>query len=358
MTHPTDGPGRGEHNARPAGSVGVPGEGAGRDGVVESGVVAGNDGVVVAGVDAATDGIVAPSGSLRLRLDIAYDGTDFSGWAIQPGRRTVAGDLSEALAVLFRRPVILTVAGRTDAGVHALGQVAHIDVDAPALIGLARRASAGDADASPVERGAAGLLRRLAGLLSDDVRVRRIGVAPAGFDARFAALRRHYRYRIAATGYGADPLRRRDTLAWSRPLDVGQMAAAGRTLLGLHDFAAYCKPPAHDGATTIRELQSLSVRELGDEPGVVAVDVAADAFCHSMVRSLVGALLAVGDGRTPVDRPRELLAARARTSAVHGAPARGLTLMRVDYPDTDALARRVALTRAVRGAGDLGDSGD
>ena len=199
----------------------------------------------------------------------------------------------------------------------------------------------------PRDRGAFGLLRRLAGLLDDDVRVRRITLAPDGFDARFAALRRHYRYRIAATEFGVNPLRRRDTLAWSRPLDARRMADAGRVLLGLHDFAAYCKP-AHDGASTIRELQTLAVRALPDEPGVLAVDVSADAFCHSMVRSLVGALLAVGDGRTPVDRPRELLAAQVRTGAVHGAPARGLTLMRVDYPDADALHRRATMTRAVR----------
>lgn len=292
--------------------------------------------------------------AVRLRLDLSYDGTDFSGWAAQPGRRTVAGELSAALEVLFRRPVPMAVAGRTDAGVHAIGQVAHIDVDPTVLAGLARRSRDGvDEPADPVERGAFGLLRRLAGLLDDDVRVRRIAPAPAGFDARFAALRRHYRYRIAATEFGVNPLRRRDTLAWSRPLAVAPMLDAAHELLGLHDFAAYCKPAAHEGATTIRELQTLTVRELPDEAGVIAVDVAADAFCHSMVRSLVGALLAVGDGRTPVERPRELLAAQVRTSAVQAAPARGLTLMAVDYPEPEALRQRTALTRAVRQAAEV-----
>jgi tRNA pseudouridine38-40 synthase len=296
------------------------------------------------------------SATVRLRLDLSYDGTDFSGWAAQPGRRTVAGELSSALAVLFRRPVPLVVAGRTDAGVHALGQVAHIDVDADALVALARRTTAGVPEATePLQRGAFGLLRRLAGLLDDDLRIRRITVAPDGFDARFGALRRHYRYRIAATEFGVNPLRRRDTLAWSRPLDIEDMAAAAWTLVGLNDFAAYCKP-AHEGASTIRELQALSVRLLADEPGVVAVDASADAFCHSMVRSLVGALLAVGDGRCGVDRPRELLTARARTSAIHSAPARGLTLLQVDYPDDGALRQRATLTRAVRRAAEASPS--
>jgi tRNA pseudouridine38-40 synthase len=305
----------------------------------------------LADADAANAGDL--SGLLRLRLDISYDGTSFSGWAAQPGRRTVAGELSSALATLFRTPVPLVVAGRTDAGVHAIGQVAHIDVAGAALVALARRPQVGVIDAgSAVERGLMGLLRRLAGLLPADVRVRQIRVATDGFDARFAALRRHYRYRIAATGFGAEPLRRFDTLAWSRPLDVSSMVAASRGLLGLHDFAAYCKPPAHDGASTIRQLQRLDVVALPAESGVIAVDVTADAFCHSMVRSLVGALIAVGEGRFEVLRPAELLAARVRTSAIHAVPAHGLTLLRVDYPPDSELTARAAMTRAVRSAGE------
>ncbi len=322
MTQIPDGPGGGELITPAAGSFAVPGAPAGPG---------------------------ASTAPVRLRLDLSYDGTDFSGWAAQPGRRTVAGELSAALEILFRRPVPLVVAGRTDAGVHALGQVAHIDVDPGTLAGLARRSRADIPEPTdPIERGAFGLLRRLAGLLADDVRVRRIAPAPAGFDARFAALRRHYRYRVAATEFGVNPLRRRDTLSWSRPLAVPTMQAAGAALLGLHDFAAYCKPAAHDGATTIRELQSLTVRDLVDEPGVIVVDVSADAFCHSMVRSLVGALLAVGDGRTPVDRPHELLVAQIRGRGLNAAPARGLTLMQVDYPTVDGLGQRADLTRAVR----------
>lgn len=296
---------------------------------------------------------------LRLRLDLAYDGTDFSGWAAQPGLRTVAGSLSDALKVLLRTDVPLVVAGRTDAGVHASGQVAHIDVDEAALIALTprHRVAPADADGSALvteeERlllarlaGIRGLLRRLAGILPLDVRVRDIVVAPAGFDARFAAMRRHYRYRLTSTPYGAEPLRRFDTVAWPHRLDTGLMAEAAQKLVGLHDFAAYCKP--REGATTIRELQSLTVLAL-DEPGeVTALDVVADAFCHSMVRALVGSLIAVGEGRFTVDRPAELLAARVRSGAINVAPARGLTLVGVDYPPAAELGARAEETRSFR----------
>jgi tRNA pseudouridine38-40 synthase len=332
---------------------------------------------------------------MRLRLDIAYDGTDFHGWAVQPGRRTVAGVLGEALATLFRAPVPLVVAGRTDAGVHATGQVAHVDVDRVALAGLAPRHLIGRDAADPVTgmvaenraaapstdtadllaatpAGLVGLRRRLAGLLPPDVRVPGVSVAPDGFDARFSALRRHYRYRVASSEWGVAPLRRFDTLAWRRPLDVAAMQDAADALTGLRDFAAYCKP--REGATTIRDLQRLRVTgrrqqppspppgrspHRGDgnagpaaDPGdLVVIDVTAGAFCHSMVRSLVGALLAVGDGRFPVDRPAALLAAGRRTAEIAVAPAHGLTLIGVDYPTGAELAARAVQTRAVRGTG-------
>jgi tRNA pseudouridine38-40 synthase len=281
---------------------------------------------------------------VRLRLDISYDGTDFAGWAVQPGLRTVAGELAAALGVLLRTEVALVVAGRTDAGVHASGQVAHLDVDVDRLTALTPRNAT-----SSVAGGSLGLLRRANGLLPADVRVTGARQAPAGFDARFAAIRRHYRYRIATAPSGAAPLRRLDTLSWARPLDVAVMRAAAATLLGLHDFAAYCRAPANDGATTIRELQRLDILEVADEPGVVVVSVSADAFCHSMVRALVGVLLSVGSSRLDPDRPAAILAARERTSAVHTAPAHGLTLVSVDYPPDDELAARAAQTRAVRG---------
>jgi tRNA pseudouridine38-40 synthase len=264
---------------------------------------------------------------VRLRLDLAYDGTDFSGWARQPGRRTVEAVVADALATVLRLdgPPQLTVAGRTDAGVHATGQVAHVDVSADTDVGV--------------------LPRRLAGVLPRDVVVRGVTVVPDDFDARFAALARHYRYRVA-DGV-PDPLRRHDTLSWGRPLDVAAMQSAAPGLLGEHDFAAYCRPRA--GATTVRTLQQLDVTRDGE---VVTIAATADAFCHNQVRAMVGALLAVGDGRRPAEWPRQVLLAGVRDSAVTVAPPHGLTLVAVDYPSNDELAARVAVARTRRdGAG-------
>ncbi len=286
---------------------------------------------------------------VRLRLDISYDGTDFSGWAIQPDRRTVAGELTQALTMLLRQPVQLVVAGRTDAGVHAQGQVAHLDVELGALRALTPRSLAAADD------GAArtGLVRRLAGVLPPDVRVRSVTTAPEGFDARFSALRRHYRYRIGTADWGVEPRDRRYVFARRRALDTDAMARAGAALIGLHDFAAFCRP--REGASTTRELQTLTVTgstRPGDgttsHPGEVWIDVVADAFCHSMVRALVGSLLAVGEGREPVEQPAATLAAGLRTSAIHVAPAHGLTLLAVEYPPDAELALRAELTRARR----------
>ena len=259
-----------------------------------------------------------------MRLDISYDGTDFSGWAVQPGRRTVCGVLTEALSTLVRRPVLLTVAGRTDAGVHATGQVAHVDLPA-------------ELDLSPV-------LRRLNRLLPPDVRVRGLTGVPAEFDARFSALRRHYRYRIAVTPYGAEPLRARDTVSWPHGADLATLNEASAGLLGEHDFVAFCR--RREGATTIRALQRLEWHALDD--GVVVAEVSADAFCHSMVRSLVGALLAVGRGQRTPEWPASLLTRPERASEVTVAPAHGLTLVGVDYPPPAELAARATLTRRVR----------
>lgn len=295
---------------------------------------------------------------IRLRLDLSYDGTNFSGWARQPGLRTVAGEITSALETLLRSSIALVVAGRTDAGVHASGQVAHIDIDLAALLALAPRRKSPEDDGNLVVATEAGgdltalveplrgLVRRLAGVLPPDIRVRRATKAPDGFDARFSAMRRHYRYRVTDAPSGVEPLRRFDTLGWPRALDLARMNAAAIGLVGLHDFAAYCKP--REGASTVRELQQLNIVKL-DEPGsVLVIDVSADAFCHSMVRALVGALLAVGDGRVPVTDPAVKLAARQRTSSIHVAPARGLTLVAVDYPPNAAMAARAAETRSFR----------
>ncbi|MGH3979569.1 MAG: tRNA pseudouridine(38-40) synthase TruA [Pseudonocardiaceae bacterium] len=264
---------------------------------------------------------------MRYRVDIRYDGAGFSGWAAQPGRRTVQGVLEHALGTLLRIPVVLTVAGRTDAGVHATGQVVHLDVPSGVL--------------SPDE-----LARRLARLLPADVRVPAVREMPASFDARFSALRRHYRYRVCDAPWGVDPLRRYDTLAHHRRLDEAVMNEASTALLGEHDFAAFCR--SREGATTVRALQRLEWTR--DEPHLLVAHVAADAFCHSMVRSLVGALLAVGEGRRPQDWPADLLRSTVRASGVTVAPAHGLTLVGVDYPDDDQLAARAEHTRALRHA--------
>jgi tRNA pseudouridine38-40 synthase len=264
---------------------------------------------------------------VRVRLDVSYDGTDFSGWATQPGRRTVRAELESALAtVLGAPPVGLTVAGRTDAGVHASGQVVHLDVP-----------SVGRPDTG------SSLLKRLARVLPSDVRVRSARIVPNEFDARFSALWRRYEYRISDAATGVDPLRRRYVLGWPRPLDEAAMAAASAGLVGLHDFAAFCR--RREGATTIRTLLRCEVARFGDE---LSCTVVADAFCHSMVRSLVGALIAVGEGRRPVDWPIALLTSTERVSEVPVAAAHGLTLVEVGYPADDQLAARADQTRARR----------
>ncbi|MDQ3405370.1 MAG: tRNA pseudouridine(38-40) synthase TruA [Actinomycetota bacterium] len=254
---------------------------------------------------------------------MAYDGTEFSGWARQPNRRTVCGVLEDTLSMVLRYDVRLTVAGRTDAGVHATGQVAHADL--------------------PEAVDPAVLVPRLARALPGDVRAMAIRVVPPEFDARFGALRRHYVYRICDEQWRANPLLRGHTVTWPRPLDVDALSEASRFLLGEHDFVAFCK--RREGATTIRELQRLEWTRSAD--GVSAY-VSADAFCHSMVRSLVGALLAVGEGRKPVEWPASMLSATKRPSEITVAPAHGLALIGVDYPADDELAARTNLTRQIR----------
>jgi tRNA pseudouridine38-40 synthase len=276
-------------------------------------------------------------GFVRLRLDIAYDGTEFAGWALQAGQRTVAGVLDDALSTVFRVPVQLRAAGRTDAGVHATGQVAHVDVPIDALPNAYPRATrAGDREFLP-------LVRRLARFLPADVRILDIDRAPAGFDARFSALRRYYVYRLSTAPYGVEPQEARFVTAWPRPLDVEAMAMASRNLLGLHDFAAFCRQ--REGATTIRDLQRLDWSRNGDR---VTAYVTADAFCWSMVRSLVGALLAVGEHRREIGWCATLLTSTQRSSDFAAAPPHGLTLVGVDYPPDDQLEARTKVTRDLR----------
>lgn len=262
---------------------------------------------------------------MRLRLDLSYDGSGFRGWATQPGLRTVQGEIEEALATILRldAPPALTCAGRTDAGVHARGQVAHVDladdVDVPALA------------------------RRLRRLLPHDVVLRDLRPAAPGFDARFSALERRYVYRLVDDAASADPLARSSVVAWPRPLDVDAMRAAGARLAGEHDFAAFCR--RREGATTIRTLLELSPERDG---GLLTTTVRADAFCHSMVRALMGALVAVGEGRFAPSWAAEVLAGAERDSRVRVMPAHGLVLEEVVYPEDDGLVARARDSRRRR----------
>ncbi len=266
--------------------------------------------------------------AVRLRIDLAYDGTDFHGWATQPGLRTVQEEVESALAMALRVPrVVVVCAGRTDAGVHARNQVIHADLEV-----------------APVPRELERLARRLSGILPADVHVRRVVEAPPGFDARYSALWRRYTYRIADRPELVDPLTRDHVLVWSRELDLDAMNAASTLLLGRRDFAAFCRQ--RPGATTIRTLLDLAWRR--DEWGLASASVRADAFCHSMVRALVGCLVAVGEGRRPVEWAEEILAAGLRDPSVIVAHARGLTLEQVAYPPEEDLLARAQETRARR----------
>jgi len=271
-------------------------------------------------------------GYVRVRLDLSYDGTAFSGWAKQAGgRRTVQGEVEDALRTVTRSGAVaydLTVAGRTDAGVHARGQVAHVDLP-------------GELWAEHREK----LLKRLAGRLPKDVRVWGVAEAPEGFNARFAALWRRYVYRVGDRAGGVDPLLRSHVLWHDWELDVEVMDAAAKSLVGEHDFAAYAKK--REGASTVREIFDFGVTRRAD--GVVEIEVRADAFCHNQVRSMVGALVFVGDGHRGAEWPRKVLDAGVRDSAVHVVRPHGLTLEEVAYPADGLLAERQLLARRVRG---------
>lgn len=273
---------------------------------------------------------------MRLRLDLAYDGTDFRGWARQPGLRTVQGTLEAAIARILSGDPRLVVAGRTDAGVHASGQVAHLDLTEAQAERLAK-------GRNPEPEA---LAARLTGVLGQypDIAVHRTSVAVDGFDARFSAVWRRYSYRVADRVTGYDPLERGRTTSVAAGLDVEAMDAAARSLIGLHDFAAYCK--WREEATTIRTLLEFDWRR--DDDGVLVANVKADAFCHSMVRALVGACVAVGQGRLDPEDVVDIRDARERTSETKVLAARGLTLTEVGYPADDLLGLRAEQTRARR----------
>jgi tRNA pseudouridine38-40 synthase len=269
--------------------------------------------------------------SVRVRLDVAYDGADFSGWAQQPGLRTVQGEIVSAIQRVLRldRPNVV-VAGRTDAGVHALGQVCHVDVPQSAWPGSQTAA------------------RRLNAVLPADVRVRCADVAPAGFDARFSAAFRRYEYLISDSG-ALDPRARGSVLVHRRRLDTEAMDSAAQVLVGEHDFAAFCR--ARPGASAVRTVMAMSVGRGPDprDPELVVVSIAADAFCHGMVRSIVGALIAVGEGALSAARLAEILAARQRVPLFATASAHALALVEVGYPPAGQLAEQARRARRYRG---------
>jgi tRNA pseudouridine38-40 synthase len=264
------------------------------------------------------------SGFRRLRLDLSYDGTNFSGWGRQPDRRTVQQTVEEAIATVAQAKAETIVAGRTDAGVHATGQVIHVDL--------------------PESLELTDLAYKLNRILDEDIRINNIEIAPAAFHARFSALRRYYEYRILDGNKVIPPLARFSVEPWYRPLDVDVMNAASALLLGTHNFAAFCK--FREGATTIRTLETFQWRR--DREGYLVCDVVADAFCYSMVRNLVGAIVCVADGRKGASWITTLLEDKERVSDSLVFPGRGLTLYKVDYPDAAELLERAKKTVARR----------
>lgn len=301
---------------------------------------------------------------VRVRMDLAYDGTFFRGWAAQPGLRTVQGELTEALSTILRVPVQLTVAGRTDAGVHASHQVVHFDVDTEAWQALSGRNGVDPAQA--LRRRTQALLKRAAnpkttsrpepGLVAlgesagngADIVVGAVSQVGSDFDARFSALRRTYRYRVADGVARHDPRLRSSVLWTDQELDLEAMNRSLQPLLGEHEFLSYCKP--RQGASTIRSLLAAawSRPESGVDAGLAVFEVSADAFCHHMVRSLVGATLTVGQGRNSEEWPAVLLARRSRELAAPLAPAHGLTLEAITYPEPRRWAEQAQAARVLR----------
>jgi len=272
------------------------------------------------------------SGFRRLRIDIAYDGTNFYGWGAQPDRRTIQDLVEEAISRISRVDTESIVAGRTDAGVHATGQVIHVDVPDAIF----------DGELNYID-----FRYKLNRILDEDVRIMNISDAPSGFHARFSALRRHYVYKLIDNNDVIPPLTRNDVASWYRPLDVDRMNEASKLVLGHHDFAAFCK--FREGSTTIRSLEKYEWKRTDD--GVLVADIVADAFCYSMVRNLVGAVVCVADGRKDPSWMAELLANKERVSDSLVFPARGLSLTRVDYPSEQELIDRAKLTIGKRGDG-------
>lgn len=303
---------------------------------------------------------------VRLRLNLAYDGGAFYGWARQPTLRTVQGELEQALHTILRvpaddpdEPLRLTVAGRTDTGVHALHQVCHLDVGEATLERCVGHMGVPAPEA---------LFRRLSRMVPDDIAIHALSVAPEGFDARFSALERTYVYRICDDARPVDPRMRGFVLALDDRLDLDAMNAAAAMTIGLHDFGSFATP--NPGGTTIREVKRAHWSRIPVSPlvpgasggagtaggytvpaaesGLVCFTIVADAFARNMVRSLVNACVKVGQGRKDLDWFAEKMATPLREGSTGPIAPQGLTLEHVAYPPDDHLAARAEAIRAKR----------
>jgi tRNA pseudouridine38-40 synthase len=251
------------------------------------------------------------SGFSRLRVDLTYDGTNFSGWAKQPNLRTVQEEIEKAITTFMRIPVATIVAGRTDAGVHAKHQVIHLDL--------------------PEDTNIENLVFRLNQILDKDVRILSAAWAEENFHARFTPISRTYQYKIIDAGKVTAPLNRYDSAEWFRPLDIELMNAGSKLLLGEHDFFAFCK--FREGGSTVKNLMRFDWHR--DQHGVVIGEVKADSFRYNMVRNLVGAAVCVGEGRFKPEWMLKTLQDKVRISDSYVFPAKGLTLISIEYPPAD-----------------------
>ena len=263
------------------------------------------------------------SGFFRVRITLSYDGTNFFGWGKQADRRTVQGELEAALFKLFQQQLDTVVAGRTDAGVHASGQVCHVDLPENEYTDIAYR------------------LNRI---LTEEIRIKSVERTSPDFHARFGALRRHYIYKIKDGNGYIEPTARLDIAPWYRDLNVDLMNQAAATLIGEHDFFSYAR--YRENATTIRELQRFEFER--NEDGLIIARLSADAFLYNMVRSLIGTMVYIGEGRFNTDWAREVLEKRERPSDSLVFPAKGLTFTGVDYPADSELHARILKTMAIR----------
>ena len=259
------------------------------------------------------------SGFFRIRIDLSYDGTNFYGWGKQADRRTVQGELEAALFTLFQRELDTVVAGRTDAGVHASGQVCHVDVP---------------------ENDYTDIAYRLNRILNDEIRIKSVSKVSDDFHARFGALRRHYIYKIKDGNGFIEPTARLDVTPWYRHLNVDLMNQAAATLIGENDFFSYAR--FREKATTTRDLQRFEFER--DANGLILAHVTADAFLYNMVRALIGTMVYIGEGRFPITWAKEVLEQRERPSDSVVFPAKGLTFAGVDYPADSELKSRILKT--------------